>query len=370
MGIESIYAYYKFFLRDYWALVYQGNFSDEITEVIVKLNERNIDSSNPADTSDPRVKNKISYLLVECFQNLIRHGNVGDEIKDKAARPGIFLSRNSIDQFYITSANIISNEKVKELKDKLSHINSLDKDALKELYLSVLADDSFSDKGGAGLGLIEMARKSDRDLEYEFDQIDEEYSFFYLRVLLDKDKRKEQKVLPVESVRNFHVNMLQRNILFLYKGDFSQKSILPVIRMMEGNVGSAKVLKERKLYVSLIEIFQNITKHGSKNLENNLKDGIFMINLNDQGYEIVAGNVVTNTERRNLEQRLQEINTLGEEGLNRTYRDILRNGTISEKGGAGLGLIDIARESKDKKITYCFDDISNDYSFYTVKVEV
>lgn len=367
---NSIYSYYHFFEKDYWALVYQGSFSDKITEVIVKLNERNVANDKEEDPVNYRTKNKVSYILVECFQNLIRHGNIHDQILKGSAKPGIFLTRNSIDQFYITSANIISNDKVADLKEKLLHINSLDAESLKELYLTVLSEESFSEKGGAGLGLIEMARKSGKNLEYDFEYINSEYSFFYLRVLLDKQKREQQKCLPVDSVRNFHINMLEKSILFLYKGDFSQKSIMPLIHMLEGNVGNSRLRNDRRLYLVLIEIFQNITKHGSRNLTNNLKDGIFIIKLRNKGYEIIAGNVVSKNERKELENRLETINSLGEEGLSNQYRRILREGKVSKKGGAGLGLIDIARESSLKKINYCFDTISPEFSFYTVKVEI
>ena len=48
---------------------------------------------------------------------------------------------------------------VESLKDKITQVNSLDKDGLKSLYKDVIKGGELSSKGGAGLGFIDMARK-------------------------------------------------------------------------------------------------------------------------------------------------------------------------------------------------------------------
>jgi hypothetical protein len=47
----------------------------------------------------------------------------------------------------------------------------------------------------------------------------------------------------------------------------------------------------------------------------------------------------------------------------------LNNGELSEKGGGGLGLIDIAKKSRNK-LQYSFREIDEDYSFFTLTVKI
>ena len=45
------------------------------------------------------------------------------------------------------------------------------------------------------------------------------------------------------------------------------------------------------------------------------------------------------------------------------------NGKLSKKGGGGLGLIDIAKKSRNK-LGYSFKEIDEDYSFFTLIVKI
>jgi hypothetical protein len=67
----------------------------------------------------------------------------------------------------------------------LDAINSKDKDELKLYYQERLSNSKVSSKGTAGLGMIEIARKSGNKLDYEFLKINEETSFFSLNVKID-----------------------------------------------------------------------------------------------------------------------------------------------------------------------------------------
>ena len=49
-------------------------------------------------------------------------------------------------------------------------------------YQKILSDGERSSKGTAGLGMIDIARKSGNKLEYEFVDVNEYYDFFCLNV--------------------------------------------------------------------------------------------------------------------------------------------------------------------------------------------
>jgi len=47
----------------------------------------------------------------------------------------------------------------------LDEINNLQTDEIRNVYRQMLSNAQFSDKGGAGLGLIEMAKKTGNKLD-------------------------------------------------------------------------------------------------------------------------------------------------------------------------------------------------------------
>jgi hypothetical protein len=61
----------------------------------------------------------------------------------------------------------------------------MDKEGLREYYQTSLESSMISTKGTAGLGMIDIARKSGNKLDFEFLTINEETSFFCLNVTID-----------------------------------------------------------------------------------------------------------------------------------------------------------------------------------------
>ena len=87
--------------------------------------------------------------------------------------------------FTIRTGNYIDFAKASELKERLQIINSMDKEGLREYYQTSLESSMISTKGTAGLGMIDIARKSGNKLDFEFLTINEETSFFCLNVTID-----------------------------------------------------------------------------------------------------------------------------------------------------------------------------------------
>jgi hypothetical protein len=70
-----------------------------------------------------------------------------------------------------------------------------------------------------------------------------------------------------------------------------------------------------------------------------------------------------------LQSRIEDINSLSPEGLKERYKQVLNNGNISNKGGAGLGIIDIARKS-GSKLEYKFNHHNDSLSFFSLTVRI
>ena len=163
--------------REDLVYVYRGFFSQVITDSIIALTENNLDSIGESS----KLKKRVFSIMVECLQNITRHQFV-DENEDTQPgdQSGMFVICNKDKSYQMTSGNVVNNDAIPHLKQLLDKVNSLDKDSLKEYYKQVLEDGSISNKGGAGLGLIEMARKSGNKLFYTFEEINDEISYFYM----------------------------------------------------------------------------------------------------------------------------------------------------------------------------------------------
>jgi hypothetical protein len=84
--------------------------------------------------------------------------------------------------YVVSSGNTILKEDSVALAARIEEINSLDKDGLKKMYRERLRCARDPGVTGAGIGLIDIARRAQGKLEYSLRQIDSQYDFFSLAV--------------------------------------------------------------------------------------------------------------------------------------------------------------------------------------------
>jgi hypothetical protein len=86
--------------------------------------------------------------------------------------------------YEVNAGNMIEVGDVPCLRERLETLRKADKPALKAMYKEQLRKERAPGAVGAGLGLIDMARRSSAPLEFDFTDIDSDYSFFSLRVII------------------------------------------------------------------------------------------------------------------------------------------------------------------------------------------
>lgn len=74
MELGQIFQLYRLLKEDTLSFFYQGAFSDEITDKIIGLSEYSISVRQ----DHARMGSKVSFLMAECFQNVVRHGTNAD----------------------------------------------------------------------------------------------------------------------------------------------------------------------------------------------------------------------------------------------------------------------------------------------------
>lgn len=103
----------------------------------------------------------------------------------------------------------------------------------------------------------------------------------------------------------------------------------------------------KKMFGILIEGLQNIHLHGSVDHEGIQK--AFIIVLENQfEYKIVFGNIVDRSDRESIQTYIKNLNAQSNEEIKKLYLHILKNGYLSKKGGAGLGVVTMRLKSANK----------------------
>ena len=92
------------------------------------------------------------------------------------------------DTFFVQTKNAIKNENVGLLKEKLDYLNTLTKEELRQYYKEKMRSENDNpDSQGAGLGLIEISRRATAPIEYKFDPISDNQSFFTMYVEITQE---------------------------------------------------------------------------------------------------------------------------------------------------------------------------------------
>jgi hypothetical protein len=161
-------------------LSFKGEVTSSLLSSILQMLESKLDRIG----EEPKVKKKVYNVLIECLQNLYHHNDgVIEEGFDFDRRSSIFLlGKDDTSAYRIITGNYIYQKNVEQFKKRLEKINSLNKEELKAFYLETLSNEEFSDKGGGGLGMIDIARKSGHKIEFEFINVDNDYAFFTMIV--------------------------------------------------------------------------------------------------------------------------------------------------------------------------------------------
>jgi len=86
--------------------------------------------------------------------------------------------------YVVMSGNVVHQDDVAALIGKIDQLRELDAAGLKALYKEQRRKPVIDGASGAGLGLIDMARKTSQPLAYEVQKIDNNTAFFTLKAVV------------------------------------------------------------------------------------------------------------------------------------------------------------------------------------------
>ena len=130
---------------------------------------------------------KVLLVMIESLENIMKYRECPAKTDpDDLTYKSLFSIIKEKDKYYVNSCNTIEFNKMESLEKRLVYLNNLSPLGIKEYYKETITNGQFSQMGGAGLGLIEMAKISGNKIEYMFQRIDDNYVNFSLRITVDE----------------------------------------------------------------------------------------------------------------------------------------------------------------------------------------
>jgi hypothetical protein len=141
------------------------------------------------DDMDTKTARSVFAIFVEQMQNIIRYSAETSGLDTASGaetgtaselRYGVMTVSREGDSFIIKAGNLIGKADVEPLRAKLEHLRRANKDALKAMYKETLKGETEEGSKGAGVGFIEIARRSSRPIEFDFTEVNDRFAFFAL----------------------------------------------------------------------------------------------------------------------------------------------------------------------------------------------
>ncbi|MBN1388416.1 MAG: SiaB family protein kinase [Bacteroidales bacterium] len=355
-------------MDDHLIFVYRGVVTNQNSEALLRLLENEMEHSDFGFTG----RKRLFMFVLESLQNVSRHINSSEH----AGMSLVIYSKNN-SGYTVTTGNVITNDDERELREQLELLNSLEPDEIRALYRKRLSSTTLSDKGGAGLGLIEMAKKTGNRLDFDFIRIDENLLYFILSKSVDNDGQgmnegQQKTFFKGDNIMRLERMMADNNIGMAWSGrlygDIERQVLsLTEARMYEEDIG-LKV--QRKIFSIMVECLQNISKYNPGfDIEEELGKPVAMIVTEKNGMRLITGNIIRKSRVPTLRDKLKMVNRYDKKGLKELYRISLAGDEVKPENTGILGLIDIARKS-GHKLEYDFEEVNEDYSYYVLSVFV
>jgi hypothetical protein len=277
----------------------------------------------------------------------------------------------------VTTGNVLPAAGINDLKSKLDEINNLQTDEIRNVYRQMLSTSEFSSKGGAGLGLIEMAKKTGNKLDYDFVPIDKDYAYFILSKTVNSAGvgihfGKNERPFHGKVISQLERIMADNNVYLIWSGHISTDVEKEVLTFTETKLEEEDVELNlrRRVFSILVEILENVARYSpGKEPEEQFGMPVAMIGMEQEVFSLTTGNLIRNEQVQDLREKLDLINKYDKVGLKELFRKSLSGQTIKSDSTGNMGLIDMARKS-GSKLVYQFEKINELYAYYTLTVKV
>ena len=181
-----------------------------------------------------------------------------------------------------------------------------------------------------------------------------------------------------DEMYDFRSNLNEKGVVFNYSGFVTEDILLSIGRALRDKLtleGAGRRTSQR-LFSIFVEQMQNIIRYSAERASadctddtSDLRYGLLSVGSKDGRYFISCCNLVHNKDAERLEKSLTAISRMDQDELKKVYKETLRGATPENSKGAGVGFIEIARQTKDG-FEFGFRDLANGTSYFCLRAFV
>lgn len=327
MDLAKAHTLFSLLGHDRFDLLYSGKFHDEHTPGLITLAEEAVIAGAGAKGQ----RQRLSFVMVEAYQNIVRHRAEVDTGIARTTGRSLFLLRSG-EGNEVLAIDPVRLDEVDALEAVLNRVSGSDAGQLKSLFLDRLREGQRSARGGAGLGLIEMARRSENGLRHALLPLDTDHRLFLLQVLVGASKR---ALTELEDIKRMHDLCGELDLLLLCRCGASSAALDIVLQMIARDLDARASNVVCRSILSMVEWLRT-TPFGA--------DAYIALLTDADGYRVVFGAGATGVEENEGTALINRINALSAAQREQHYRDALL-GRASASADLPLGLLDLARSA-------------------------
>ncbi len=198
---------------------------------------------------------------------------------------------------------------------------------------------------------------------------------YFLRIRIavkysGKNRQANSEVNHSSAFSHFQ-SMGSHQLIFAYRGSLSNDLISAVIQLVDSKLKELEApFRQKKSIINiLIEGLQNSLFHAIENNNQKNHECVFLLSRQGKSFIIRIGNFIDRSHEDVLRNKINHLNSLDADQIQQMYLDVLDNGQLSDKGGAGLGFLRMIRDSGNK-IAYAFEAPEGEKVFYSIEILV
>ncbi|MDX9749847.1 MAG: SiaB family protein kinase [Flavobacteriales bacterium] len=319
MEITTVHRLYEVLEGRDLTFIYGDEFVDDRTAAIMGIGQETMDGR-----AEKPMRSRLSFVLVEAFQNIIRHR------AQEGGRSMLMVQRGGAG-CVVSAVNPVTVEEGRALRQRMESIHGLDLAQLKALFLQRLQGSSTSARGGAGLGLIEMARRSGRTPQYQLWPGDDGRQLFALHVRLGE----EAPEVDLDAMRWLHGTVSGLNIRMLTQGlggPGLQQALLDLTALV---AAAGRSVRAQRIFLAVLEFIRAHETCGP----------LMMWTSGPDGHLLYIGLRLAPAEAERLHAQVARVRDMDAQTLKQHYRDRLLGRKAAVE--VDLGLLDLVRHARE-----------------------
>lgn len=160
-------------------MCFNGPFSHSIIEETGKAMRNHLEAENIAQVAVLDV----FAVYIELAQNVRNYLTLRDITASDAMSSIIAIARKD-DGYAVSSGNVVLIADGETLCKRIDEVNGMNPEELKRQYRTLLRQETAPGALGAGLGFLEIAKRSSKKMACSIRNIDETYGFFTLTAFI------------------------------------------------------------------------------------------------------------------------------------------------------------------------------------------